>query len=106
MIINLLSAPAEPTMNPLFTYGLMALVLVGMFWFSSRSQKKKDKAVKDMLAKIEVGTEVVTIGGVVGIVVSVADENVVIETGSNKTRIRFLKEAVSRVIAQENESAE
>ena len=76
---------------------IMIVAMVGMFWFTSRSQKKKDKEAQDMRDNLQVGDEVTTIGGIIGKVVSIKDETFVLETTKEKTHIRFLKGAIRSV---------
>ena len=80
-----------------FTWIIMILMLVGMWWFTSRSQKKKDKEAQDMRDNLQVGDEVTTIGGIIGKVVSIKEETFVLETTKEKTHIRFLKGAIRSV---------
>ena len=76
---------------------LMLVMLVAMFWFTSRSQKKKDQEAQNMRDSLQVGDEVTTIGGIIGKVVSIKDETFVLETTKEKTHIRFLKGAIRSV---------
>ena len=76
---------------------LMLVLLVGMFWFMSRSNKKKEKEAAEMRDSLQVGDEVTTIGGIIGKVVSIKDETFVLETTKEKTQIRFLKGAIRSV---------
>ena len=76
---------------------IMILMLVGMWWFTSRSQKKRDKEAQDMRDSLAVGDEVTTIGGIIGKVVSIKEETFVLETTKEKTHIRFLKAAIRSV---------
>ena len=52
-----------------------------------------------MIVLIEIGDKVTTIGGIVGIVCAIADKDdtIVIETGSDRTKIRFRRSAISSV---------
>lgn len=75
----------------------MLVVLVGVFFFSSRSQKKQEKEVNNMRNNLTVGDEVTTVGGIIGKVVSIKEETCVIETSHERTKIRILKSAISRV---------
>lgn len=87
-------------MDMLGTMGMpiiLILAMVAMWWFSSRSQKKRDKEAQDMRDSLQVGDEVTTIGGVIGKVVSVKDETFVLETTKERTHIRFLKAAIRSV---------
>ena len=82
--------------NPLPTI-IMLVLLVGMFWFMSRSNKKKEKEAAEMRDSLQVGDEVTTIGGIIGKVISIKDETFVLETTKEKTQIRFLKGAIRSV---------
>ena len=80
-----------------FTWIIMIVMLVGMWWFTSRSQKKRDQEAQTMRDSLQVGDEVTTIGGIIGKVVSIKDETFVLETTKEKTHIRFLKAAIRSV---------
>ena len=80
-----------------FTWIVMIVMLVGMWWFTSRSQKKKDQEAQNMRDSLQVGDEVTTIGGIIGKVVSIKEETFVLETTKEKTHIRFLKGAIRSV---------
>ena len=76
---------------------IMIVLVVGMFWFSSRSQKKREKEAADMRDALAVGDEVTTIGGIIGKVVSIKEDTFVLETTKDKTKIRFLRGAIRSV---------
>ena len=50
-----------------------------------------------MRANLQVGDEITTIGGIIGKVVSIKEETVLVETGRDKVRIRFLRSAIRSV---------
>ena len=79
------------------TMGLLLVVMVAMFFFTSRSNKKQEKQAQDMRDSLQVGDEITTIGGIIGKIVSIKEETLVLETSHDRTRIRILKTAVSRV---------
>ena len=58
------------------------------YFFIIRPQKKQDKKDAEMRDNLEIGDEVVTNGGIVGIVFSIKDDTVVIETGGDRSKIR------------------
>ena len=106
LVFLLTTAEGGATTNPSGGAGLlggmgvwiiMIVMMIGMFWWTSRSQKKKDKEVQDMRDSLQVGDEVTTIGGVIGKVVSIKEETFVLETTKEKTHIRFLKGAIRSV---------
>ncbi|MBR6782676.1 MAG: preprotein translocase subunit YajC [Clostridia bacterium] len=79
------------------TMGLLLVVMIAMFFFTSRSNKKQEKQAQDMRDSLTVGDEITTIGGIIGKIVSIKEETLVLETSHDRTRIRILKTAVSRV---------
>lgn len=76
---------------------VLLVVMVAMFFFTSRSNKKQEKQAQDMRDSLAVGDEITTIGGIIGKIVSIKEETLVLETSHDRTRIRILKTAVSRV---------
>ena len=79
----------------------MVLMLVAMFavfyFVGIRPQKKQEKEANNMRNNLTVGDEITTIGGIIGKIVSIKEETCVIETTHERTKIRILKTAVSRV---------
>ena len=76
---------------------MMVGLLVVMYFFMIRPQKKQEKEQNAMRNNLAVGDEITTIGGIIGKVVSIKEETCVIETTHERTKIRILKTAVSRV---------
>ncbi len=76
---------------------MMVGLLVVMYFFMIRPQKKQEKEQNAMRNNLAVGDEITTIGGIIGKVVSIKEETCVIETTHERTKIRILKSAVSRV---------
>ena len=83
--------------SSLITLVPIILIFVVMYFFMLRPQKKQEKEANAMRENLQVGDEITTIGGIIGKVVSIKDETCVIETTKDRTRIRILKSAVSRV---------
>ena len=76
--------------------GLGGLLIV-MYFVMIRPQKKQEKEQNNMRNNLAVGDEITTIGGIIGRVVSIKEETCVIETSHERTKIRILKSAISRV---------
>ena len=75
---------------------LMLAVFMGLMYFLLiRPQRKKEKEISEMRASLAVGDEIVTIGGIVGKVVKIGEEELVIQVGSDKTKILVKKWAIS-----------
>ena len=76
---------------------LPLVLMIGIFYFLIlRPEKKRNKEMQQMLNNIQVADEVVTTGGIIGRVLSVKEDTVLIETGSDRTKIRVLKSAIAR----------
>ena len=75
----------------------LALMLVMLYFMIYRPQKKQEKKDAAMRAALEIGDQVVTIGGIVGRVVAIKDDTFVLETGADRVKIRFTKSAISSV---------
>ncbi len=70
-------------------------VIIAVFYFILiRPQSKQKKKEEQMRNNIEVGDNIVTIGGIIGRVVSVKDEDIVIETGADRNKMKIKKWAV------------
>ncbi len=83
---------------------IMILAMVAIFYFFLyRPQKKQEKAATEMKNSLEVGDEITTIGGIIGEIISIKDETCVIETTRDKTKIRILKSAISKVDVKASE---
>lgn len=76
----------------------LILMFAIMYFILIRPQKKKEKESKAMQSSLQVGDEIVTIGGIVGLVVQVNEDTVVIETTSNRNKLRIKNWAVQENI--------
>ena len=77
---------------------LMIVVMLAIFYFLLiRPQRKKDKAVKDMLAALKPGDRICTIGGIYATIVRIKDDVLTIEVGEQKTQMVFARWAVRNV---------
>ncbi|RBP98065.1 preprotein translocase subunit YajC [Bifidobacterium aemilianum] len=75
---------------------VMIVVLAGMMFWQSRSAKKQQAQVQDFRESLEPGTEVITIGGVIGKVVSVDTKYEEIVIDSEGSKLRFSLKSVNK----------
>lgn len=98
------------TTGALFTTLLFPILLLAFLYFIMiRPQRKQEKATLEMQKNLQVGDEVVTIGGIVGIVMRVEEntKTVVLETGSDRLKIRMMQDAIrENITAREQAEAE
>ena len=76
----------------------LALMLVMLYFMIYRPQKKQEKKDAAMRSSLEIGDQVTTIGGVIGRVVAIKDDTFVLETGADRVKIRFTKNAISSAV--------
>lgn len=72
----------------------LVLLLVLMYFLFMRPQKKKEKETTQMRKNLQIGDEVTTIGGIVGIIVRKTEDTVVLETGGDRSKIRVKLTAI------------
>ncbi len=71
------------------------VVIFGAMWFFMiRPQKKKQKEEQKMRENLQIGDEIVTIGGVHGRVVSLKEETFVVESLSDHSKLTFSRWAL------------
>ncbi len=75
----------------------LALMVVVFYFFLLRPQRKKDKAVKDMLDALKTGDRVCTIGGIYGTVDRIKDDTVTLLVGPEKTKLIMARWAIRSV---------
>ena len=92
--MNFLTTTTESYISLFFTLALMLVLLYFMIYRPQKKQEKKDAAMR---AALEIGDQVTTIGGIVGRVVAIKDDTFVLETGADRVKIRFIKNAISSV---------
>ncbi len=98
-LLTIMDSAAEGTvLDSIISFAPIVIVLVVFYFMLIRPQQKKDKEDRAMRENLEIGDEIVTIGGIVGLVVSIKEDTVVIETGSDRSKIRIVKSAVSQNI--------
>ncbi|MBQ9920884.1 MAG: preprotein translocase subunit YajC [Clostridia bacterium] len=72
-------------------------LLVLMYFFLIRPQKKQEKQIASMRNGLVVGDEISTNGGLIGRIIKINDDIITIETGSDKTRLKIFRWAVRNV---------
>ena len=80
---------------------MLLLFFVLMWFFMIRPEKKKQKKIEAMRNALSVGDEIVTIGGVMGTIVHITEDDITIETSEDRVRVQFKKWAVSSNVRAE-----
>jgi len=73
-----------------------------MWWFTIRPQQQRLRAQRELISALTVGDVVLTAGGVIGRIVSMDDEEVVLDAGrGTPLELRVVRAAVTRRIVPE-----
>jgi preprotein translocase subunit YajC len=73
----------------------LVLMFVLLYFMAIRPQKKREQEAKEMQNSLQVGDEIITSGGIVGMIFRVGDDTVVIETGGERHKLRIKKWAIA-----------
>ena len=101
------AAPASAGTGDMLSMIIMILAMVAIFYFLMiRPQRKKDKAVKNMLAALKVGDRICTIGGFYGTIAAIKEDTVTLTLGSLENTVVIARWAIRSVenVKTENDS--
>ena len=86
---------------------IMLVAMIAIFYFMIiRPEKKKKKEEEALRSSLKEGDKITTIGGIVGKIVDMKDDNIVIETSMDRVRMELTKWAVSTTGVQTGEQPE
>ena len=74
----------------------IAVLFAIMYFFMIRPQQKAQKEEQKMRSNIQVGDEIVTIGGIYGKVMALKDDSLIIETGPDRDKMRVARWSVQQ----------
>ena len=82
---------------------MLVVMFAAMYFFAIRPQKKRQKEEEAMRNSIDIGDQITTIGGMTGRIIATndADDEVIFETGSNKSRITLKRWAIQGKVVEE-----
>jgi preprotein translocase subunit YajC len=103
--MQLLAVPMASSGGGGITLLLPLILIVGMIWFMSRTQKKQRQRQADTVAALAPGSKVITTSGLVGIVEETDDEYVTLEI-SEGVLVQVVKAAIGRVVPEETAADE
>lgn len=83
---------------------IYGVIIAAVYFFLLRPNSKKKKEEAQMRNSLEIGDEITTIGGIMGRVVAIKDEEdaLIIETGSDRVKMKFKKWCISSVDTQKD----
>ena len=91
--MNFLTANAAGGMGS--SMFILIAMLAVMYFIMIRPENKRKKEAEQMRSNVRKGDKITTIGGIIGTVVDVKENNIVIETSADQVRIELAKWAIS-----------
>ncbi|HOA34082.1 MAG TPA: preprotein translocase subunit YajC [Clostridiales bacterium] len=89
--LHLLDEATTNRVNP-FASLLMLIPFMALMYFTIlRPEKKRRKQEQEMRDSVQIGDEITTLGGIMGRVVTIKEDSLVIETGSDRNKIKIAR---------------
>ena len=83
----------------------LVILIAVMYFLLIRPQKKREKEVNAMRSGVQVGDEIITIGGICGKVVKTKEDSLVIQVGADRVKFEIMRWAVSKVVEESEKPA-
>lgn len=80
----------------------LVLLVVVFYFILIRPQQRRMRSQRELMSSLSVGDEVATIGGIVGTIRELDDDEVVLEVADG-VDLRFLRSAVARKLTYQDE---
>ena len=91
------------SISPIVMIIVYAVIIGAMYLYFMRTNAKKKKQEEQMRDSLEIGDELITIGGITGRVVSIKEDgSFILETGPDRTKMHFQKWALSTITTEKN----
>ena len=95
-MLNFLTATGEAPAGGMTSTIIMLVVMLAVFYFMLiRPENKRKKEAETMRSSVKKGDHITTIGGIVGVVVDVKENNIVIETSADLGRLELAMGSIS-----------
>lgn len=88
------TASTSSSSSILVMVGYIAIIGIALYFLMIRPQKKKQKAEESVRNNVQIGDEIITIGGFYGRVVSVKEDMLTIESPVDHTKQNIAKWAI------------
>jgi preprotein translocase subunit YajC len=91
------AAPQGGGFSPII---IMVVFIALMYFMMIRPQQKRQKEHANLVAALKVGDEIITTGGILGIVTGISDHYAIVKIAEN-TEIKIQKSSVASVVPKD-----
>lgn len=74
-----------------------------MYFLLILPEKKRTKKYNSMLSELKVNDEVLTRGGIIGKIITIEEDQMVIQSGPDRVRFRVTKNSIAQKLNKETE---
>lgn len=92
------AAPAPSGASALMQFLPLVLMFAAMYFLLIAPQRKKQKEHEKMLGALAAGDEVVTSGGIYGVITQVKEDRFVVRIGDNNAKVEVGKGFISALV--------
>ena len=92
------AAPAPSATSGLMQFLPLVLMFAAMYFLIIAPQRKKQKEHEKMLAALAAGDEVITAGGIYGVITQVKDDRFVVRIGGDNAKVEVGKGFISALV--------
>ncbi|MBR3300861.1 MAG: preprotein translocase subunit YajC [Clostridia bacterium] len=96
MALKTATATSGSAGGGLLMIGYFVIIIGIMYFVIIRPQSKKKKEEKQMRENLQVGDDIITIGGIYGKVISLKEDTIVIESKSDHSKITIARWALQQ----------
>lgn len=91
----------QAMLQNLSAYALPIVAVLSMYLLVIMPQKKREKKNRELINSVKEGLDIITIGGIMGKIVNIKDDEITIVTSVEKTQLKIMRWAVKEILRQE-----
>ena len=80
----------------------LVVIFVLFFFIIIFPEKKRKKQYSQMMDSLQINDDIMTRGGIVGKIVQMDEEHIVIETSSDRTKIKLVRNSIASKLNKED----
>ncbi|MBD7911513.1 MULTISPECIES: preprotein translocase subunit YajC [Clostridium] len=89
-------------MEQILTFAPYLIIIAVFYLVFLVPEKKRKKQYDSMLEGLKVNDEIMTRGGIIGKIISLDNDNMVLESGPDRVRLKFSRNAIANKIYKED----
>jgi preprotein translocase subunit YajC len=95
------AAPSAQT-NPLMSFLPLVFIVAIFYFLVFMPMQKQKKAQAQMLSELQAGAEILTTGGIIGTIVSIAGDMLILRVKPDNIKLQVSRASVASLVKQES----